>query len=386
MRPTIGTGLGVALAVLAGPGGATADELTDGDVGLDVFQGTAIGSVRVVGMGGAATALAEGSSGTLANPAAAAIRSTTSTDWFDWDVHLDGVRGRSGGDLDNDGQRADAGMEFGTVGLVLNFGKTGIGLSTTTSSATIDDGAGGTLEASAADVRVAYARQELADALVVGGGLRWTVFDFVDHSSDEPLTRQHVGLEAGASWQPRAKSVRVGAAIGVPLWVEEATACTIATCGDFILPARLEVPWQASVGVAYRLAPTAWNQWIATKFRDERALTLALETVITGAADDAIGIGALARQDDLRAGGHVTVGVRLGAEHEVLPGRLRLRAGGYWEPGRVDGVGGRIHGTFGLEAAVLNFRFFGPRRVRVSATGDVARAFTNVGLSVGFWH
>ena len=51
-----------------------------------------------------------------------------------------------------------------------------------------------------------------------------------------------------------------------------------------------------------------------------------------------------------------------GASFEALPGRLRVRGGGYWEPGRFEGVGGRGHATFGLDLRVLEFRLFGVRQ------------------------
>jgi hypothetical protein len=78
--------------------------------------------------------------------------------------------------------------------------------------------------------------------------------------------------------------------------------------------------------------------------------------------------------------------VRGGAEYEWLPGRLRLRAGTYWEPARYDDVGGRLHLTFGTELRVVEFRLWGRRRFELSLTGDVAVRYRNVGLSIGFWH
>ena len=90
---------------------------------------------------------------------------------------------------------------------------------------------------------------------------------------------------------------------------------------------------------------------------------------------------------DLQATGqHVGVSPRVGAEFEWLPGRLRVRAGSYWEPARFADVNGRIHATLGIEARAFEFSLFGPRRGRITLTGDVASRYNNVGLSVGFWH
>jgi hypothetical protein len=71
---------------------------------------------------------------------------------------------------------------------------------------------------------------------------------------------------------------------------------------------------------------------------------------------------------------------------EVMPGRLRLRGGAYWEPGRFDGVAGRAHATFGIDLRVLAFQLWGERRGRISLTGDVAARYGNLAVSIGFWH
>lgn len=372
-------------ALALGAADAAAAPLTDGDVALDVFQGTAVGSVRVVGMGGVVTALAEGSAGTLANPAAAAIRATTSTSRWDWDFHLDGVAGRDGGDLDNDGLAADGRQTVATAGLAIYRGRWGVAASTMSSTATIDDGSAMTLDANAVDTRLCVGRRTRGDAVIAGAGLRWTQFDVSNDALGTLLTRAVVGVEAGASWQPRGQDLRVGLAAGTPLVVDKVAPCDAAECG-VVVPTRLAVPWRASLGVAYRLAPSRWNTWVDAPYRDERALLLAVEAMVTGGANDAIGIGGFARQEDRRTSGAPSVTVRAGAEHETLPGRLRLRGGTYWEPSRFADGRGRLHATFGVELNVYRFGFFGPRRLRLSATADLARQFSNAGLSVGFWH
>ncbi|MGE5182384.1 MAG: hypothetical protein ACM31C_10000, partial [Acidobacteriota bacterium] len=66
--------------------------------------------------------------------------------------------------------------------------------------------------------------------------------------------------------------------------------------------------------------------------------------------------------------------------------RLRVRGGSYWEPGRFEGVSGRLHGTFGIEVRVFEFHAWGRRRGRITLTEDAAAGYNNVGLSIGFWH
>src|SRR4051794_21572717 len=63
--------------------------VTDRNYAIELYDGTALGNTAVVGMGGAAVALASGTSGTLNNAAAPAVRSTTDTDAWSWDYHID---------------------------------------------------------------------------------------------------------------------------------------------------------------------------------------------------------------------------------------------------------------------------------------------------------
>ena len=140
------------------------------------------------------------------------------------------------------------------------------------------------------------------------------------------------------------------------------------------------------IGGAYRFSETAWNQLVGGIFRDEPSLTLAADLVLTGASPDGYGVEAFGMNQLQRSGRHIATSVRAGAEYEWLPGRLRLRAGSYWEPQRFDGVGGRLHGTFGADVRVFEFQLWGRRRGRIGLTGDIAAAYRNIAVSVGFWH
>lgn len=76
-----------------------------------------------------------------------------------------------------------------------------------------------------------------------------------------------------------------------------------------------------------------------------------------------------------------------GLESEVLPGWLRLRTGTYVESSRFQETTARWHVTGGFEVRVVSFRFAGrERRVSLSAAGDFATNYKNLGISVGFWN
>ncbi len=79
----------------------------------------------------------------------------------------------------------------------------------------------------------------------------------------------------------------------------------------------------------------------------------------------------------------------LGVEGEPWPRRLKLRAGAYVEPGRNAGVSARMHFTAGFDVRLFVLEFTGPVNpwdIRVGATMDLARDYSDLGLSLGFWY
>jgi len=60
-----------------------------GSESIDLVSGPVVGSARVVGLGGAYTALAAGADGAAWTPAAYATRSLWYLSWFEFDLALD---------------------------------------------------------------------------------------------------------------------------------------------------------------------------------------------------------------------------------------------------------------------------------------------------------
>lgn len=362
------------------------EPIQEGDVfSLDLYTGAALGSVRIVGMGGTALAASEGTAGTIVNPAFAAVRRTTSQGTWDWDFHFDYLEGAPGRglDFDNSGVTEDgSGNTLFTGGLAGMLEGWGLAVVGTSVSAPVGD-----LEASALSTKFAIAKELLRQTWTVGAAIRIGSFEIADDAL--PLFRlTGAGLELGALWRPPDDDWRVGAAVSFPIsgaTVED--ACDEPACAMYELPATVEVPWQVTAGVAWRWAPTRWNQQMTQLYRDEPAILLAADVVITGAVDSGYGLEAYGRQQLQPSGRHTIVSLRGGAEYEWLPGRLRVRGGSYWEPGRFEDVDGRLHGTLGVEVALFQMRFWRwTYRPRLSATGDVATQYVNFGLSIGFWH
>jgi hypothetical protein len=367
---------------------AAAQTYPDG-ASFDLYNGAAIGNVRIVGMGGTAVALAQGSAGTLANPAGAAVRLTTSKGSWDWDYHVDWLSS-AGSDIDNNGQANDdrfgsTAYSIGLAGMLHGFGVAVVG---TVQSTDFTGDSGNALGASVSTTKLAVAKEFLEQAWTVGAALRVGGFSLREVGGATLASNDGAGLELGGLWRPARTDWRIGATVAFPVSGRDLqTECVGATCDGYRLPDGVAVPWQVAGGIAWRHAPTRWNQRIAENYRDERALLLAADVVVTGAVARGYGIEAFANHMAQPSGEHAVVSVRGGVEYEWIPGRLRLRGGSYWEPGRFHDHPGRVHGTVGVEISIAQFHVWRwTYRVRISATGDLAIRYANSGISVGFWH
>jgi hypothetical protein len=383
---------------------AEAQELapvTDRDYALDLYNGSVVGSVRMIGMGGASIGFAEGSVGTLSNAAAAAVRRTTKSGDFAWDFHVDGQSAAFASDFDNNGleDTDDYASTIGTLGLVVQYRQWGVGIVATATSTRIveDDGDAttedGVLEPKGVVGKIVVARASRDEAHTFGGGLRWGSLAMTRPSQGLPEVRMFSvtlpSIEAGYMWRPVQAKYRVGVDVGMPIsgGTTALDTCDPLNCEGYILPERVEVPWVVGGGAAYRFGSTPWNKRVETRYRDERSLLVAADLVVSGWVPNGHGVEAFARHRLQRSGLNVAASPRLGAEAEIIPGWLRLRAGTYWEPSRFRGVDGRLHGTAGADIRLVGFTLFGSEyRLKVSLTADRAPRYGNAGVSFGFWH
>jgi hypothetical protein len=413
----------VVLAVALAPAAAVAQEafapITSRDYTLDLHQGAVLGSGQTVGMGGTGVATGAGSAGSLFNPASVAVRSDNSPAQFDWDWHFDYLSSAVGTDFDNNGikQAEEYGLFDGpliTAGLVGQYFEWGLGATLVYYKHPIEQAPDVELQPQTLVARLSLARSFLADELTLGLAVRGGQFSMLRiapgaggvATSTDLFSISGAALEAGGLWRPRDGNLRVGATGSLPVNSEtvEVAACDPEDCEGYVLPERAALPWQVSVGAAWRRAPTAWNRKVATerrtngtpsgtKWRDEKYLLLAADLVVTGNVPGGYGIEAFAATEQLQPSGRdVGISPRAGAEYEWVPGRFRIRGGSYWEPSRFrdpEGrdIAGRLHITLGLDLRVWSFCFWKERyRVRLSFTSDGAVEYGNGGVSIGFWH
>ncbi|HWU86069.1 MAG TPA: hypothetical protein VN253_02295 [Kofleriaceae bacterium] len=385
--PSRRSGWIAAAACLAAGPVAAADPIVDRNYAIDFYDGVAIGDTAQVGMGGAGAALGGDSAGTLLNPSASAVRRTTDTDRWSWGYHLDVLTGKYSTDYDNNGTATDqaSGASLLTLGVAVRVRDWSAALTATGQTAPV---AGAALDAQALRAKLVVAHWFPRTNLAVGAGVQTVSFALSRSSGEAMFEITGAGLIAGATWVPAMENVRAGLAMesGIIGGEVSTSACDPADCQGYILPRAVVSPGRVIAGGAYRWAATAWNQLVPRTFRDERSLTAAADLVVTGSSPNSYGLEAFGKQELQRSGRATVVSIRGGAEYEWLPGRLRVRAGSYWEPGRFDGVGGRIHATFGVDVRVLELHLFGLRRVRISGTADLATRYRNLAVSIGFWH
>ena len=377
------------VAVLGGlvarPARAQFPPITDRNFAIDLYDGVAIGNTDMVGMGGAGAAVVLGTAGVLQNPSAIAVRPATDNGGWSLDYHLDFLTGRYSSDYDNNGQVGSGGASLVTGGLGGRIHDWAAAVTTLAQTAPLV-GSSPSLTADALRVRFTLARWIPQLDLAVGGGIQTATLQINPDTGKKLFAVSGSGVIGGATWLPHGESFRLAAAFDGAINGDQIEPCDPAECQGFVLPDRVRAPWRVVTGGAYRLAPAAWNQQVATPWRDERALTVAADLVVTGATANGYGLEAFGMQQLQASGRHTVVSVRGGAAYEALPGRLRIHGGSYWEPGRFEAVGGRLHTTFGADLRVLQFRLWGPRRGRLSLTADVADRYRNIVIDIGFWH
>jgi hypothetical protein len=235
-------------------------------------------------------------------------------------------------------------------------------------------------------VHFAIARSFHKGEWTVGLGTRTGYFT-LQRGAETIFEMTGAGPEAGVMWRPFDLDMRIGVSVAGPVYGTKIEHSCVDPCGGYTPPERLDVTSTLSAGVAWRFAKSHWNRPIASKYRDERSLRLALDVALWGAVDNGISPQSYVAMAPAQSGTSPSVSIRGGGEFEWLPGRLRVRAGSYWEPGRITGVNGRLHGTAGFDVRVWQVHLWGdPYRLRLSVFGDLSVRYWNGGLSIGLWH
>jgi hypothetical protein len=359
---------------------------------LDLYQGSVVGSPRIVAMGGTVSAVSEDITGTLATPAAIAFRPPGSQGAWDWDFYLDTLVASRDTDLTNSGLPGspDRAVQAYAGGVCFYAGKWGVGFSGTGVSYGLPPNVAGATpaELEAGGTQLVVARSLFDGAL--GAGLSLAATELSLRQGEATLFDvTGVSFAAGTLWRPRSLPWRIGlSGLLPPLTGAMTNNCVDASaCNGLVPPTGTRAPWQVGLGFARRFGAGDWNDPSPVLFRDEKALIVAADIAVVGAVADGMSVAGFAADTPQVSGRDVNVLARLGAEGEILPGRLRVRAGSYWEPGRIAGRNGRVHGTTGAELRLFRFSLWEKeRRVRLALAIDIADRYQNIAISLGLWH
>ncbi len=272
-----------------GPDGSA---ITTSEYTVDLTRGVVISSSRVVGLSGAATALAQGVEGGLQNPAAVAYRGPQWPDWYDYWLAFGMTYPFDSGDFYNSGRvLGDAGdlgddtTLFIIPGVYWQMWHFGIGLTIESQfvkltgvrdSATMQDE---TLRLRFTTFHIQAGFGFLDGQLVVGGGLRilrQRTFFSDDFASDGDIYKTlGLGAEIGVMIRPHHERWSLGASLFPKMSTGirrrggvEPTADGDLVLGGFFLPASTTLPTMGSIGFSYQFGPRPSNPpWI-----DARAL------------------------------------------------------------------------------------------------------------------
>jgi hypothetical protein len=365
--------------------------VTNRNFNIDLFEQPALGSPRLIAMSGAVNSVAEGAAGLYTNPASAAVRPETDAEKIAWNVYFNSYVPVDGQDSNNNGQAVTSVHRslLGAAGLLIQYGKWGLTIDGGYTAHEIAPQAGGGLGVRSLIPHVALARTFLDGDLALGVGVRGGALNVYTLDGGQTLfTRAGGSGEAGVVWKPREQDFRLALSGGLPVYTGALDyGCDPNNCSGYILPSGAAVPWDATVGGAWRFGSTFWNHKIPGAYRDERQLTVAIDLSLMGAVDNGYGMEAFAAKQLQASGRHLSFTPRLGLEADVIKGWLRLRAGSYLEASRFAETSARWHATGGGEVRLFAFHLGGhERRVSLSFAGDVASLYKNAGISLGFWN
>jgi hypothetical protein len=272
--------------------GANGSPIANSRYAVDMWQGAVTTSTRVIGMGGAYDAIAEGSEGNFVNPAAAAIRLPWSYTHLDYDLAA-GVAlpstfsnsdfFNSGSDRNNLSKSAQNDFIFLDVEGDIQLGPWGLGTAIALqqyglSRDNVDAQANSNqkIRAQFAIGVLHLARSFVHGQLLFGAGIRYTALSALNqntrtYNSQTLFTTQGLGYEFGWLWRPRNLPFRMGASMRTAVTTKAETGTSgvavvdgsrvlFAETGDpMYLPEEIALPWEWALGFAVQLGARPFN-------------------------------------------------------------------------------------------------------------------------------
>lgn len=281
------SGMPVPAAAQLGPDGST---ITSSDYAIDLSRGVVIGTSRVTGLSGAATALAEGVEGGLQNPSAVAYRGPQWPDWYDYWLALGTTYPFKTGDFYNSGRvvgdsgrLANDSIFFLIPGAYFQMWNLGVGLTIDAQFVKIEGAIDPvTMERDTLRLRFTVFHIQagygfLDGQLIIGGGLRIlrqrTYLSSRLPSEGDSYKTLGLGAELGVMFKPHHKAWSLGASLFPELstGVRERqdgsqTSDGDIVVGDFYVPRSTRIPTVGSVGFSYQFGLRPSNPpWVSAE-------------------------------------------------------------------------------------------------------------------------
>ena len=234
-------------------GAPVLEPVTSNDYAIDLYEGNPLGNSAALASGGAVIANATGSSGTLVNPSAPAVRPTTDTDIWSWDFHLDYLFGSLSSDYTNSGidyaslgiANPDTKASTITAGAALRIRDWAGAINATQRNTRLVDAAamlpsGGTAEvlATTYHVRAAAAKWFPEIDTAFGIAAQSAIFtvkpDCSGAGCDSLFSVAGFGGEVGATWIPHLENYRLGGSLASQV---DGTNITVDNCTG-VVPMR----------------------------------------------------------------------------------------------------------------------------------------------------
>ena len=271
--------------------GSNGSNISMSQYAVDLYQGPVTTSTRVIGMGGAYDAIAEGSEGNFVNPAAAAIRMPWSYTHLDYDLGA-GIAlpstfsnsdfFNSGSDRTNLSTSSQKDFVFLDLEGALQLGPWGLGTAVALQQYGLSRDNGTSTGASNQRIQAQFAigllhlaRSFVHGQLLFGAGIRYTGLSILNqnstYNSQTLFTTQGVGYEFGWLWRPYNQLFRLGASARSAVTTKAESGSNIAadsngnrllfpnTAEQMYLPDEVALPWEWSLGLAVQLGSRPFN-------------------------------------------------------------------------------------------------------------------------------
>lgn len=264
--------------------------ITTSDYSVDLTRGVVVSTSRVIGLSGAATALAEGVEGGLQNPAAVAYRGPQWPDWYDYWLALGLTYPFQSGDFYNSGGAVQSSIGVGDdstffliPGVYWQMWNLGIGLTIDAQFIKVESApdpvtnAQETLRLRFTTFHIQGGYGFFDGQLILGAGLRilrQRAYVSTDLASDGDAHQTlGLGAEVGLMLRPHRKRWSLGASLfprmSTGLRTRGNTTQTPdgdIVIGNFYVPENTKLPTTGSVGFAYQFGPRPSNPpWISAE-------------------------------------------------------------------------------------------------------------------------